>query len=97
MKREEQFEELEGDGSADEGEGEEESNVNPNSKAKQRVFLPQDFHKAKRTLNKIVLQYFNHLKEELTRGGKMFLNRSKLDGITTAITYYVGLRYCDKP
>jgi hypothetical protein len=64
---------------------------------KSKVFLPQEFHKAKRTLNKMILQYFYHLKDEVVRGGKLFLNRSRLNDIAKAITFYVGLRYNDKP
>lgn len=97
MRREDLFEELEPDASPEEGEQEEDASHQLSSKLKQKTFLPQEYHKAKRTLNKIVLQYFNHLKEEVSRGGKLFLNRSRLDGILTAITYYVGLRYHDKP
>lgn len=33
----------------------------------------------------------------MQRGGKLFLNRSRIDGIITAITHYVGLRYQEKP
>lgn len=39
--------------------------MNVGSKLKQKVYIPQEFHKAKRTVNKIVLQYFTHLREEI--------------------------------
>lgn len=42
-----------------------------------KVFIPHDYHKAKRNVNKLILQYFNALKEEISKGAKLYLNPSK--------------------
>lgn len=42
-----------------------------------KVFIPQEFHKAKRNVNKLILQYFNALREEINKGAKLYLNPSK--------------------
>lgn len=58
-----------------------------------KMFMPEDYNKAKRSLNKMITQYFTALKDEINKGAKMFLNRSKLPAIMNAISYYAGVRY----
>lgn len=79
----------------DEEEGEEENQASSKAQDKKR-FLPQEYHKARKNVNKLVTHYFNKLREELMVGGKLFLNRSRFDDIAMAITHYVGLRYGEK-
>jgi len=44
----------------------------------------------------MVTQYFNQLKEEIQKGAKMYLNRSRLDSVLSAINNYIGLKYGEK-
>jgi uncharacterized protein (DUF3084 family) len=74
----------------------EEENQNNSKAQEKKKFLPQEYHKARKNVNKLVAHYFNQLKEELMIGGKLFLNRSRFDDIALAITHYVGLRYREK-
>lgn len=81
--------------SEEEEAAEEENATNSKAQEKKR-FLPQEYHKARKNVNKLVTHYFNKLKDELMVGGKLFLNRSRFDEIAWAITHYVGLRYGEK-
>jgi hypothetical protein len=58
--------------------------------------MPADYHKAKRSLTKMVKNYFDRLKEEVKDGAKLFINRCKLDEIEALISSYVGVRYNDR-
>jgi hypothetical protein len=86
---------LEEEGAAEEEEAEDENQTNNKAQDKKK-FLPQEYHKARKNVNKLVTHYFNKLKDELIIGGKLFLNRSRFDEIALAITHYVGLRYGEK-
>lgn len=79
----------------EEEEAEDENQTNNKAQDKKK-FLPQEYHKARKNVNKLVTHYFNKLKDELIIGGKLFLNRSRFDEIALAITHYVGLRYGEK-
>lgn len=66
MKKDDLFEPVDAEAELSENEeNEEESNVNSKMKSK-KSFIPQEFHKAKRNVNKLILQYFNSLKEEIS-------------------------------
>ena len=62
----------------EEEEVDEENQTNSKAQDKKR-FLPQEYHKARKNVNKLVTHYFNKLKDELLMGGKLFLNRSRFD------------------
>lgn len=79
----------------EEEEAEDENQTNNKAQDKKK-FLPQEYHKARKNVNKLVTDYFNKLKDELIIGGKLFLNRSRFDEIALAINHYVGLRYGEK-
>lgn len=40
--------------------------------------MPQEYNKAKRTLNKLIITYFNDLKNEINRGAKLFIDKSRI-------------------
>jgi hypothetical protein len=55
--------------------------------------MPQEYHKARRTVNKLVKNYFDDLRYELRQGAKLHINKNKVVQIEAAISAYTGLRY----
>ena len=77
-KQDDLFQEPEVDESEDsEVEVEEQQQSNTGKKK----FVPLEYHKAKRSVTKLVNDYFTRLKEEVSKGGKLHLNRSRLQSI----------------
>jgi len=55
------------------------------------------FGKAKRSINRLVSDFFNHLKDEIQkRNAKIYLNRNKLSDVMSALLHYVNIRH-DRP
>ena len=69
---------------SEEEEVEEENATNSKAQEKKR-FLPQEYHKARKSVNKLVTHYFNKLKDELMNGGKLFHSISSFFSYITII------------
>ena len=63
---------------------EEENTTNSKALEKKR-FLPQEYHKARKNVSKLVTHYFNKLKDELMNGGKLFHSISSFFSYITII------------
>jgi len=70
--------------SEEEEAAEEENPTNSKAQEKKR-FLPQEYHKARKSVNKLVTHYFNKLKDELMNGGKLFHSISSFFSYITII------------